>query len=335
MSAPERTSKAAGRGPHRLVNASTHALESFTSEGPPYAILSHVWGSEEVCLQDWQLGVKQDSEGHQKVLGTCELALQDGIDYVWVDTCCIDKTNHFELSQAINSMCAWYRDAEVCYVLLSDLDVQVEERSAQQANHGCTQEDQDPDADSGTHRMSSAEEATFVDSRYFKRGWTLQEMLAAKVVQFFAADGTYLGNLRNLANVVWAATGIDTLLLNGMKSLDDCSIPEKVSWAAGRSTTKVGDRAYSLLRLLEVSMDLCYGDGIQEFVRLQKEILEQAQGIQVLAWDRTAKSKRKMLLADRPDDFRGCSWSTLERSSASGAEVWSTSIGLRESVSVT
>lgn len=319
---PDKTTR---RGPHRLVNARTHALETFSSRVPPYAILSHTWGSEEVSLQEWQAGTKTDCEGYHKVLGTCERAVLDGLDYVWVDTCCIDKTNHVELSEAINSMFKWYQDAEVCYVLLSDLEVHL---------HPVEQSEDETEDSNDTHSMSDNETKEFQRSRYFTRGWTLQEMLAARTVLFFAADGTHLGDLRRLAEIVSDATGIDVALLSGVKSLDDFTIPQKISWASNRKTTKVEDRTYSLLGLLNVSLDLRYGDGEQEFIRLQKEVLKQAHGIHVLAWMGTDGSRLQRLLADRPEDFRCCSGISFDRSVASGAEMWETNRGLRGALPV-
>ena len=322
---------AARRGPHRLVNARTHVLEGFRSSCPPYAILSHTWGAEELTLQDWQAGSNKDFEGYHKVIGTCERALHDGFGYVWVDTCCIDKTNQVELSEAINSMFKWYQDAKVCYVLLSDLHVDPAEQDDDQWD---TEQNQERDDTEQVHVMSPAELRRFDDSKYFTRGWTLQEMLAAQPVRFFAADGTYLGDLEALAEQVANATGVDASLLADERSLADFTIPQKMSWASDRRTTRVEDRAYSLLGILNVSLDLRYGDGEDEFVRLQKELLKQRQGIQVLAWNRTESTRQPCLLADRPEDFRDCSGITCDQQGASTAEVWATNVGIRGSLLV-
>ncbi|KAK3710220.1 hypothetical protein LTR37_010441 [Vermiconidia calcicola] len=103
-----------------------HALSRTGSIGslPDYAILSHTWRKEEVSMQDVNNDPKVDSkEGYRKILFTCEQALADGIDYAWVDTCCIDKTSSAELSEAINSMFRWYKQAVVCYAYLSDISI--------------------------------------------------------------------------------------------------------------------------------------------------------------------------------------------------------------------
>lgn len=107
-------SQANTRGPHRLINTRTLALEVFQYSAPPYATLSPTWASEEATLQDWQAGFKTDTAGHSKVIRICQRAQHDGIDYVWVDTCCIDKMKNVELSEAINCMFKLYHDAEVC-----------------------------------------------------------------------------------------------------------------------------------------------------------------------------------------------------------------------------
>jgi hypothetical protein len=90
---------------------------------PPYAILSHTWGAdaEEITFEDITNGTGKDKPGYAKIQFCGERAAQDDLQYFWIDTCCIDKTNHAELSRAINSMFRWYRNANRCYVYLSDV----------------------------------------------------------------------------------------------------------------------------------------------------------------------------------------------------------------------
>src|SRR5262245_47745262 len=108
----------------RLVNTSTFRLEQFIVNPPAYAILSHTWEEEEVTFQDFThpgADVSRNRKGFAKIQRTCRQAKQDGLGYAWVDTCCIDKTSSAELTEAINSMFAWYSSSAVCYVILTDL----------------------------------------------------------------------------------------------------------------------------------------------------------------------------------------------------------------------
>jgi hypothetical protein len=88
---------------------------------PQYAILSHRWEAEEVTFDDLMDGTGKNKAGYKKIRFCGERASWDGIQYFWVNTCCIDKTNNTELAEAINSMFRWYRDAAKCYVYLSDV----------------------------------------------------------------------------------------------------------------------------------------------------------------------------------------------------------------------
>ena len=106
----------------RLINTRTLELEMFEGDRiPKYAILSHRWGEDEVLFDDMRNGSASGKESYQKVVKCCEQARKDNIPFVWIDTCCIDKSSTAELSEAINSMFKWYEDSEVCYAYLSDV----------------------------------------------------------------------------------------------------------------------------------------------------------------------------------------------------------------------
>jgi hypothetical protein len=102
-----------------------YLTEFFTSEGPipSYAILSHTWGADldEVTFDALTNGTGRDKLGYEKIRFCAEQARQDGLNHFWIDTCCINKANKAELSQAINSMFRWYHNADRCYVYLSDV----------------------------------------------------------------------------------------------------------------------------------------------------------------------------------------------------------------------
>jgi hypothetical protein len=108
----------------RLIDTVTLELEEFLErEKPPYAILSHTWEGAEVNFEDFVAGRCRDTAAYRKIEKTCELARRHDLKWAWVDTCCIDKRSSSELSEAINSMYEWYKNADICYAFLSDLPV--------------------------------------------------------------------------------------------------------------------------------------------------------------------------------------------------------------------
>ncbi|KAB5546920.1 heterokaryon incompatibility protein-domain-containing protein [Coniochaeta sp. 2T2.1] len=109
----------------RLLNTTSLELKEFIGyETPPYAILSHTWGEGEVLFNDMSSGTASSKKGYAKVTGCCKKAAADGWDWVWIDTCCIDKSSSAELSEAINSMYAWYQGSDICYAYLGDVIVE-------------------------------------------------------------------------------------------------------------------------------------------------------------------------------------------------------------------
>src|SRR5947207_9198330 len=186
-------------------------------EIPPYAILSHTWGAdtEEVTFKDLIDGSGKSKPGYEKVRFCGEQAKCDGLRYFWVDTCCIDKSNNNELSEAINSMFRWYRDAAKCYVHLSDVSK--------------------PALDASDEFSQRPWESDFRKSRWFTRGWTLQELLAPASVEFFSKEGEKLGNKKSLERHIREITGIPVKALRG-SLLSDFSVTERTLWADNRET---------------------------------------------------------------------------------------------------
>ncbi|KAF4872243.1 Vegetative incompatibility protein HET-E-1 [Colletotrichum siamense] len=246
----------------RLINVQTGRLEEFFHEPPPYAVLSHTWGSdeEEISFRDIQEGneVFKTGIGRDKFDGFCEQALADELDYAWMDTCCIDKTNSTELSEAINSMFTWYQKADVCYAFLADV--------------------------SSIDDPSNAE-SQFRRSRWFERGWTLQELLAPSRVRFYNRDWSLLGTKRQLSTVVAQTTGIPRPFLLGTADLREASVAQRMSWAANRVTKRKEDIAYCLLGIFGVNLPMIYGEGDQAFARLQEEIMRRNTDDSILAWN--------------------------------------------------
>ncbi|OCK73088.1 HET-domain-containing protein [Lepidopterella palustris CBS 459.81] len=213
---------------------------------PPYAILSHTWGAddEEVTFKDLRKGTGKNKPGYAKIYFCAQQAAKDGLQHFWVDTCCIDKSNSTELQEAINSMFRWYHNAAKCYVYLSDVSFQ--------------------------RRWKPA----FRKSRWFTRGWTLQELIAPRSVEFFSAECERLGDKQSLNQTLHEITGIAIQGLQG-SPLSHFSVDERMAWAAKRQTKRDEDAAYSLLGIFDIHMPLIYGEGRQKALnRLQREIRE-------------------------------------------------------------
>ena len=236
-----------------------YSLTEFVGDViPRYAILSHTWGpdQEEVTFADLEQDAGTTNAGYRKLQFCAEQAAKDGLRYFWVDTCCIDKSSSAELSEAINSMFTWYRDAARCYVYLSDVPTS-------SLNSSLT---------SSTPAQQQWIRA-FQQSRWFTRGWTLQELVAPVSVEFFSAEGERLGNKYSLVQELHSVTGISVEALQGSHPLDQLSVDERMSWVGQRKTKREEDAAYSLLGIFNVHMPLIYGEGRRKaFARLQREI---------------------------------------------------------------
>ncbi|XTI84961.1 HET-domain-containing protein [Cenococcum geophilum] len=233
----------------RLEDTGEFSLVEIVGESiPPYAVLSHTWGAvyEEVTFKDIVDGTGKSKAGYTKIRFCGKQAAHDGLKFFWVDTCCIDKSSSAELSEAINSMFRWYHDAAECYVYLSDVSIS-----------GFASNDQ-----------------SFQKSRWFSRGWTLQELLAPKSVKFFSMKGERLGDKHSLVQAIHEITGIPTQALQG-HPLSQLSFDERMSWAQRRETKREEDAAYSLLGIFDIHMPLIYGEGRKKaLVRLRKEFEE-------------------------------------------------------------
>ncbi|KAI0350689.1 Tim17-domain-containing protein [Trametes cingulata] len=248
-----------------------------------YAILSHVWQlTGEQSFQDlialqlecrkrrsrfgfkWGFSIFAPTTSHcalikasAKIRDCCALARRHGYRRVWIDSCCIDKTSSTELSEAINSMYEWYAAADVCFAFLEDVS-----------------DDHDP----------RLKDSKFRRSRWFTRGWTLQELIAPTVVMFLSKEWRLLGTKASLADLIEEITGIDRTILTHEKSIDRASVARRMSWASKRQTTREEDKAYSLMGIFGVNMPTIYGEGGNAFIRLQEEILKQVPDQSIFAW---------------------------------------------------
>ncbi|KAF9692825.1 hypothetical protein EKO04_009224 [Ascochyta lentis] len=328
----------------RLIDVRTIELRLFNdNEIPEYAILSHTWGADEVTYQElvWinrikafsasydtpsssvaslssqdensslmlaamqtmlrsstsfatnVNGVKQEDllkrAGYSKIVNAAREAKGLGFKYIWIDTCCIDKSSSAELQEAINSMYRWYQAAEVCIVYLEDI--------------------WPPKTGSGEFRTASEiAKNAFETSRWTKRGWTLQELVAPAVCRFHVRDWQLLGEKVEFLQELSVTTGIPVYVLEERRSVSEVSVAERMSWAAHRLTTRVEDLAYCLLGLFDIQMPLLYGEGKKAFIRLQEEILKTTDDYSLFAWralDCTPSTYRG-LLARSPLEFRNC-----------------------------
>ncbi|KAK4494908.1 hypothetical protein PRZ48_014264 [Zasmidium cellare] len=284
----------------RLLRVDNRQFEEVPSHGPfpRYAILSHTWlqpSTEEVTYQD----LSQERQDHaaakagwDKVQKTFERASRDGIPFVWIDTCCINKLDPTELTEAINSMYAWYSASSVCYAYLSDVDVP-----------------RDQAADLVSQLISQLGK-----SQWFTRGWTLQELVAPGMVEFYDRRWRPVTTRAVAAPEISAITRIPLDLLGSPEAISQYSIANRMSWAAGRQTTRVEDRAYSLLGIFNIVMPLHYGEGAEHaFTRLQQEIIKQDADQSILAWEwpssrledvlAHAHQRQAPFLAPSPDCF--------------------------------
>jgi hypothetical protein len=261
----------------RLLYTASDGSLSWTNdlvgkETPPYAILSHTWGGQEVAFRDLQ-NYKDIGDadarlkgGYQKIFFCAQQAKRDGLDYFWVDTCCIDKANNTELSKAINSMFRWYQNSRKCYVFLSDVE---------------------------NDTLEGDGESAFRQSRWFNRGWTLQELLAPHSVEFFSRNGARLGDKASLKHLIHEITGIPVEALSG-RDLSEFDVAKRFSWATNRQTTEEEDGAYCLFGIFGVHLPLIYGEG-------KENALERLRGAAVL--------KHKGRSHDQEERLgRICSW---------------------------
>jgi hypothetical protein len=244
----------------RLLHSRTLSFHDFEgSNTPKYAILSHRWEEGEVSYQDMLSLLRRLSSkaGFTKIQQCCSQAVKDELNYVWIDTCCIDKTSSAELSEAINSMYRWYKNSAVCYVYLSDVHPEI------------TYTISNPTV-IAIHKNARIR-AQIEKSKWWTRGWTLQELIAPREVKFFG-KGRHgwmkIGDKFELLDLIAQRSRIHEDILCGA-DVQQCSIAMRMSWAADRETTRTEDLAYCLLGIFEVNMPLLYGEGERAFLRLQ------------------------------------------------------------------
>ncbi|KAK7440037.1 hypothetical protein VKT23_017288 [Stygiomarasmius scandens] len=233
--------------PRRLIDTNTLELVEFGEDKPipSYAILSHRWISGEEVVHNEFIHLQEETKktsGYLKIEAACEQACEDGIRYIWIDTCCIKQGNHADVKTNITSMYAYYQNAEVCYAYLVDVP--------------------------GIRDSVDA-------SKWFERGWTLQELLAPRTVIFFDRDWQRIGDKDELQDEIYRETTIPPAVLSGEKSIQDIDVLTRMSWSMRRRTTKRQDEAYCLQGLLGIVVEPDYTeDPYTSFSRLGKALFD-------------------------------------------------------------
>ncbi|KAF5340100.1 hypothetical protein D9758_013163 [Tetrapyrgos nigripes] len=265
----------------RLLNTVTLKLEEFYTDIPPYAILSHTWEKEEITFQDIRnLKAAKRKAGYAKIENACQRARQYDFEWIWIDSCCINKESSAELSEAINSIYQYYADAVVCYVYLSGVSAEYHPRDLK---------------------------SSFSKSRWFTRGWTLQELLAPKYVVFLDEKWVKIGTRWSLRDAVSAITSIPgPVEVFGDRDIEEYSVAQRMSWAALRKTTRPEDEAYCLMGIFGISDDRS-----------------------IFAWvaSESPRNKERGLLARSPYEFRFSGQVKPSNSDLSGLEYASYSFG--------
>ncbi|KAJ3535362.1 hypothetical protein NM208_g7161 [Fusarium decemcellulare] len=264
----------------RLINAETLHLHEFHGEDiPPYAILSHTWGVEEVTFQDWR-----DHAAAAAKVGFAK----------------IQGTSSAELTEAINSMFAYYQHSRVCFAYLSDVPTagSVDRETVLWQVRGC---------------------------RWFTRGWTLQELLAPEELVFHAADWSVIGwkHEPSLVTLISQITKVEEKYLTGQQKLYDACIAKRMSWLSTRKTTRIEDMAYCVLGIFDIIMPLLYGEGTKAFTRLQEEIIKTTNDHTIFCWTWTHSVPKDWtsFLAPSPGQFEGVGETRLQEINSVGGEI--------------
>ncbi|KAI0749259.1 heterokaryon incompatibility protein-domain-containing protein [Daedaleopsis nitida] len=274
----------------RLLNTRTGQFHWFDNPHEvQYATLSHVWSQDgEQSFQELLAIQQQDKIARRaeptrpldavllmaspKIREACALAFADGFHYIWIDSCCIDKSSSAELSEAINSMYTWYGSSTMCYAFLHDVDG-----------------NEDPYID----------RSTFRESRWFRRGWTLQELIAPSTVIFVSSSWRALGTKATFSGLIEEITSVDEGILLQSIPLGAVSVARRMSWASGRVTTRKEDEAYCLMGIFDVHIPVLYGEGVRAFIRLQEEILKRVSDQSIFVWRRAGAGWDQSDIEDR------------------------------------
>jgi hypothetical protein len=184
-------------------------------------------------------------------------------------------------------MFRWYQNARVCYAYLSDMH-----------------------CDRVSGRLV---DVGFEQSKWFTRGWTLQELLAPEDLIFLDRNWEVIGSRKIISRSLSEITGIPGGILSlGWRCFHlwghTPSVAQRMSWASKRQTSRVEGLAYCLLGIFNVNMPLLYGEGEKAFIRLQQEIIKHSEDESIFAWsipkERFIRSSSVSLFAPSPGCFK-------------------------------
>jgi len=229
----------------RLLHAREFTFKKFVKQPPTYAILSHRWSEHEPSLRDIEDSRGKPLAVHNKVHGFADYisTYLPQLDWIWVDSCCINQESAAELSEGVNCMFEWYRDARVCLAYLSDVE-------------------------------HASDSVAFRRSVWFRRGWTLQELVASTVVVFVTKGWDIIGHKgnadhlsgngfnvgRNIELLIVEVTGIPHAVLQDFSNSYALSVEQRMRWMEGRETLREEDLYYSLFGIFGVAPGANYGE---------------------------------------------------------------------------
>lgn len=197
-------------------------------------------------------------------------------------------------------MFQWYRDAEVCHAWLADLRTE-----------------------------DSSNALSLQSCRWFTRGWTLQELIAPRKVEFYDQSWTFRGTKSDLKDALLKVTGIDGEALENPGILYRIPVAQRMSWAAARQTTRIEDMAYCLLGIFDINMPMLYGEGSRAFLRLQEHIVKEVNDLSIFAWKTTKDQTYQGLFAEDLSAFSESSSIYIHEDMSFSPDFTITNKGLR------
>lgn len=251
---------------------------------PPYATVSHCRECQDVTIDDRHDVDTQDLNFDSQtavppwIIRACIEVRAFGVDLLWVATHCMGRSSRTEHSAAINSLFQIFQGAQICLVHLEDIEAP---------------------KNSLEHLGQQIQQ-----SRWAKRVWMLQELIASEDLQFYDAHWNPVGTKRSLLPILSRQLGIDAAVLEDSKCLLDFPVARRMSWASRLSTIRPEDFAYSLLGIFGVHLTIMYGEGgIAAFIRLQEEILKGTDDVTLFAWKSADDQKYRGAFAHSPSEF--------------------------------
>lgn len=294
----------------RVISTMSFEMESKKGDAElredGYAVLSHCWmGPEtggETAFHQYEKHVEALESGStalspqlKKIRGACDCARSKGIKWMWIDSCCINKLSAVEETESINAMYRWYRHSVLCITYFHD--VELGPASKLDPRNPFNDSDGKP-------------------AKCFSRGWTLQELLASKEMEFYDKNWTFMGTQRDVKDSLSKLTGIDENYLTGAEDFRNACVATKMSWMAKRITTREEDIAYSMVGLFGVTMSPVYGEGgPRAFMRLQEVILSSlSMDESLFAWKMPTVDAGRQY--DRTSSWKEDEWGLLAPSPA-------------------